>query len=123
MISTETATAWASRLSGRDLHPYHDSPSVSKIIFDKVRPYRANFQEVWEELGVNYMVITQSARFQGYKDMDPSLIPQFEEGEREAMARQLLEEEGVSYFSTNRIPHNLTDVLGVKNYKFRTILA
>jgi hypothetical protein len=37
---------------------------------------------------------TQSAKFDGYKDMDPSEIPQFEEGEREAIARPLLEKEG-----------------------------
>jgi hypothetical protein len=104
MMSTETATAWASRLSGRDLHPYYDSPSVWKIICDKVRPYRSNFGEVGEVSGVNYMVITQSARFQGYKDMEPSLIPLFAEGEREAIARKLLEEEGVLYINMNCIP-------------------
>ncbi|KIL67781.1 hypothetical protein M378DRAFT_9059 [Amanita muscaria Koide BX008] len=37
----------------------------------------------------------QSARFRGYKDMDPKLIPQFEEGEREAIARKLLKAEGI----------------------------
>ena len=46
-------------------------------------------------MDVSYMVITQSAWFKGYKDMDPSLIPQFEEGEREAVARKLLDEQGV----------------------------
>ena len=40
-------------------------------------------------------VITQSAWFKGYKDMDLSLIPHFEEGEREAVARKLLDEQGV----------------------------
>ena len=46
-------------------------------------------------MDVSYMVITQSAWFNGYKDMDPSLIPQFEEGDREAVARKLLDEQGV----------------------------
>jgi hypothetical protein len=39
-----------------------------------------------EEVGKDYMVITQSARFKGYKGMDPSLIPQFEQGEKEVIA-------------------------------------
>jgi hypothetical protein len=38
----------------------------------------------------------QTAKFDGYKAIDPSEIPQFEEGEREAIARQLLEKEGTS---------------------------
>jgi hypothetical protein len=101
VISAETAIAWASRLKGRELHLPRDSPSIWKVIFDKVRLHHANFLDVGEELGVDYMIITQSARFQGYKDMDPALIPRFEEGEREVTARQLLEEEGVSRFGTN----------------------
>lgn len=96
-MSAETAISCASRLSGKELQVPPDSP-LWKVIFDKVRPYRANFREVGEELGVNYMVITQSARFQGgYKDMDPKLIPLSDEGEREAIGRKLLEEEGSSF--------------------------
>jgi len=105
MMSQATAAAWASQSSGRDLHPSRDAGSVIQILRDKVRPYRANFGEVGEVRGVNCMVMTQSARFQGYKDMDPSLITQFEEGEQEAIARKLLEEEGV------------------KDYEFVTVLA
>lgn len=41
------------------------------------------------------MVVTQSAEFEGWKDMDPALIPQFKEGYREDIARQLLEEQGI----------------------------
>ena len=40
------------------------------------------------------MVVTQSAKFDGWKNMDPTLIPQFEEGYREEVARQLLAEHG-----------------------------
>ena len=42
-----------------------------------------------------WMVVTQSAKFNGWKDMDPALIPQFEEGYREEIARQLLAEHGI----------------------------
>ena len=41
-----------------------------------------------------YMVVTQSAPFNGWKGMDPELIPKFEEGQREAIARDFLEAEG-----------------------------
>jgi hypothetical protein len=73
-LSTETAAVCASHISGKELHPCRD---IWKII-DKVLPYCANFQDVGEVAGIDYMVITQSARFQGYKDMDPRLIPQIE---------------------------------------------
>lgn len=104
MMSRATATEWASRLSDRDLDPSRDAGIVMKTLRDRVRPYQANFGEVGEVRGVNYMVMTRSARFQGYKDMDPSLITQFEEGEQEAIARKLLEEEGVA-FSNERHTH------------------
>ena len=35
--------------------------------------------------------------FDGHKYMDPSEIPQFEEGEKEAIAQKLLEEAGTSH--------------------------
>ena len=91
------ATAWPSRLVGEELHPYHDQPSVSMILSGKVRPYSADFVDVTETNEPAYMLITQSARFNGYKGMDPKLIPQFKESEREAFARKLLEEEGSSF--------------------------
>ncbi|KAM6494252.1 hypothetical protein JOM56_010613 [Amanita muscaria] len=70
-------------------------PSIFLILRDKVRPHGADFANISETEEPCYMVITQSARFQGYKDMDPKLIPQFEEGEREAIARKLLKAEGL----------------------------
>jgi len=95
-ISTPIATAWASRLVGEELHPYHDQTSVSMVLSDKVRPHGADFVDVTETNEPAYMLITQSARFNGYKGMDPELIPQFKEGKREAVARKLLGEEGSS---------------------------
>ena len=41
-----------------------------------------------------YMVVTQSTPFNGWKGMDPELIPKFEEDQREAIPRNLLETEG-----------------------------
>ena len=72
-----------------------NSPTIGNVILKTVKPYRVNFKPVGEVMDVSYMVITQSAWFKGYKDMDPSLIPQFEEGDREAVARKLLDEQGV----------------------------
>jgi len=43
------------------------------------------------------MVITQSACFNGYKDMDLILIPQFQERDEEARGRDFLKEQGVSH--------------------------
>jgi len=105
VISPEAAAAWASRLTGKELHPEYDYPSIWQSIFEKIRPYRVKFEDVGEVAGVDLMVITQSARFKGYKDMDPALIPQFKEGEREGIARKLLDEEGI------------------RGYEFRTVLA
>lgn len=96
VMSPEIAGAWASRLFGRELHPFRNVHTICKVILDQVRPYHVNFKvigEVWPD-EAQYMLITQSAKFDGYKDMDPSEIPQFEEGEREAIARRLLEKEG-----------------------------
>ena len=95
VMTPETAAAWASRITGKELDPYRNIPTVWEIILKKVQPYRINFKDVGEVARRDYMVITQSAWFKGYKDMDPSLIPQFEEGDKEAIARQLLEEEGL----------------------------
>lgn len=96
LMNIETAAAWASRLTGGKLDPIRDSPTIHSVILERVKPYRVNFRPVGEVMDVSYMVITRSARFKGYKDMDPSLIPQFKEGEREAVGRKLLDEEGVS---------------------------
>ena len=93
-IDTSIATAWASRLVGETLHPCHNAPAVSMIISRKVRPHGADFVDVTETNEPAYMVITQSARFNGYMGMDPKLIPQFTDGKREAVARDLLGEEG-----------------------------
>ncbi|KAF8509176.1 hypothetical protein BU17DRAFT_6064, partial [Hysterangium stoloniferum] len=93
LMKVATATAWAERLTGRDLNPVDNRPTIYTTILERVRQYRVNFRPVGETMDDGYMVITQSARFKGYKDMDSSLIPPFKEGEREAIARQLLAEE------------------------------
>jgi hypothetical protein len=96
LMNVETATAWASRLTGRTLDPIRNIPTIYNVILQTVCPYRVDFKTVGEVADVSYMDIAQSAWFKGYKDMDPSLIPQFEEGEREAVARKPLDEQGVS---------------------------
>lgn len=55
------------------------------------RPYRTRFIMFGPECYQQYVVVTQSAAFDGWKGLDPELIPKFEEGKREAIARELLE--------------------------------
>ena len=74
LMNVETATAWASRLTGRTLDPIRNSPTICNVILKTVKPYRVNFKPVGEVMDVSYMVITQSAWFKGYKDMDPLLF-------------------------------------------------
>ena len=96
-ITNDAAVQWASRLKGIKLHPVSDRPSVKKVIFEKVIAVaRINFRQVGEVAGVHWMIVTQSAPFNGYKDMDPSRIPQFEAGEKDVIAKMLLEEAGTS---------------------------
>lgn len=83
-------------MKGRELHPVKNFSTVRRAIFEKVVPYRINFRQVGEVSGVHWMLITQSAPFKGYKDMDPSQIPQFEMGEKDVIAKELLEEAGTS---------------------------
>jgi len=78
-MNAATATEWANRLSRVELELPRHSPMVYKIIRDRVRTLGADFGGVGEEAGY-YMVITRSAAFRGYKDMDSSLIPPFTEG-------------------------------------------
>ena len=97
VLSPETARSWASRLYGEELHPLYDGPTICNVL-SKIRPYRVNFKLIGEVRPdeARYMIVTQSAKLDEYKGMDPSEIPQFQEGEREAVAQQLLENEGAS---------------------------
>lgn len=49
-----------------------------------------DFRNISQVPDIEWMVLTQIAPFQGRVDMDPAMIPQFVEGEREAIARKLL---------------------------------
>ena len=95
-INNDTAAQWASRLKGRELNPATDRATVRRAILDKTLAARVFFRQVGEVAGVHWMLVTQSAPFKGYKDMDPSEIPQFEAGEKDEIAKMLLEEAGTS---------------------------
>lgn len=69
------------------------------------------------------LILWSSLWFKGYKDMDPKLIPQFEEGKREAVARQLLEAEGKLWFGMINTPDIWQVQSGVHDYQFKTVLA
>jgi hypothetical protein len=68
---------------------------VWQFIEERIAPQGYIFSTVGEEDDTEFMVVTQkTTRFNGYLGMDPSLIPQYQEGEREARARQMLDAEG-----------------------------
>jgi hypothetical protein len=98
VINNATCVAWGSRIIMRPLDPKirNDSIAAFCVIMRKVeaKPYHACFTMFGPESYKQYMVVTQSAPFRGWKGMDPELIPRFEEGNREAVARELLEAEG-----------------------------
>jgi hypothetical protein len=96
VIDNATCVAWASRILEIPLNPdlAKDSFGSLSIIMKKVRRHNADFIMFGPESYKQYMVVTQSATFHGWKGMDPELIPKFEEGEREAAARDHLEAEG-----------------------------
>jgi hypothetical protein len=54
--------------------------------------------------------------------MDPELIPKFEEGKREAIARELLEAEGRLTYSFTLLDALITWFAGITQYEFRTEL-
>ncbi|KAF7761058.1 hypothetical protein Agabi119p4_10467 [Agaricus bisporus var. burnettii] len=92
--SLKAAADWASRISGITFRP-HQYLDIQRTIQTQVHPFEAGFKligETWEELA--FMVIMRSERLPNYKKNNP--LPQFEEGEREAMAKPLLERAGVT---------------------------
>ena len=100
VLSPETTASWALRVSGKELHPIRNGIAICHVLENEVRPYRAGFSLIGEDCPKDwqYMIVTQSAKFKGYVGMDPNEIPQFKEGEREAIGRQLLEKAGVVSF-------------------------
>ncbi len=98
-MDRDTAIEWASRI-GNERLAKDDIYWVWELIEDKLVPYGSRFSFVGEELDAEFMVVTQTSVFKnGYLGMDPALIPQFKEGEREKIARKLLEEEGTCFQS------------------------
>ena len=98
VIDNDTCLAWGSRLRGREgfFYPLEQIDSAVCVIkMWLMKEYKTKFTGVGEDFDSgDWMVVTQSAKFNGWKDMDPALIPQFEEGYREEVARQLLAEHG-----------------------------
>ena len=100
VIDNATCVAWASRLFDMPLNPdvEKDCMRAFSIVLvrtaEKTKPYRTRFIMLGSESYKEYMVVTQSRAFSRWKGMDPELIPKFEEGQREAVARDLLEAQG-----------------------------
>ena len=96
VMSTATAFAWASRIHGQTIYPVYENYLAEQTILRKIKKYKVDFREVGEVPDVEWMIVTQIAPFKGRVGMDPATIPQFVEGEWEAIARRLLAEEGAS---------------------------
>ena len=98
VIDNATCVAWGSRILEKPLNPNRENDSIGalSLIMQKLdkKPYYTRFIMFGPESYKQYMVVTQSAPFNGWKGMDPGLIPKFEERNREAIARNLLEAEG-----------------------------
>ena len=95
VIDDDTCRAWGSRIAGISFPPEHVHAAYSAISYQLDKEYNTKFTPVGKETGCReWMVATQSAKFNGWKGMDPALIPRFEEGYREEIARQLLAEHG-----------------------------
>jgi hypothetical protein len=92
VISRQAAAEWASRITGKT-YTERQLWAIESAIQPKARVFNAGFElfgETWEEMA--FMVITRSEKLIGYKM--GSSIPPFSEGEREVMAKPLLEGEG-----------------------------
>jgi len=113
VINNATCVTWGSCIIMRPLHPeiWNDSIAAFCIIMQKVeaKPYHAFFTMFGPDSYKQYMVMTQSVPFCRWKGMDPELIPRFEEGKCEAVARELLEAEGG--FTYDIIYHNILLVM------------
>ncbi|KAK0225322.1 hypothetical protein IW262DRAFT_677846 [Armillaria fumosa] len=97
VMDSDTAIEWASRIANEQF----TKDSINKvwqIIERKVKPYGSRFSFVGEVRHAEFMVVTQRAVFRkGYLGMDPAKIPQFKEGERERVAKELLGKEGLGH--------------------------
>jgi hypothetical protein len=92
VISRQAAAEWASRITGQT---YTDRQywAIQNAIQPKVRVFNAGFRligESREEMG--FMVVTRTEKLIGYELGSP--VQPFPEGERETMAKPLLEGEG-----------------------------
>ncbi|SJL09527.1 uncharacterized protein ARMOST_12906 [Armillaria ostoyae] len=95
VMDCDTAIDWASRIFGERL-TMDEIGLVWEVIEDKVKVFGSRFSFVGPVLYAEFMVVTRRVTFpSGYLGMDPAKIPQFREGERENVARKLLEEEGL----------------------------
>jgi len=97
VIDGDTTRAWGSQIAGMFFPPEDVHVAYSAIHYKLDKDYKTNFTPIGEDFDAKeWMVVTQTAKFNGWKDMDPALIPQFEEGYREEIARQLLAEHGIT---------------------------
>jgi hypothetical protein len=95
VIDKDTCCTWGSQIAGIPFPPEDVHSAFSAIKYKLNKEYKTKFTGIGEDFHPReWMVVTQSAKFNGWKDMDPALIPNFEEGYREEIARKLLEEHG-----------------------------
>ncbi|GJJ11979.1 hypothetical protein Clacol_006217 [Clathrus columnatus] len=124
VIGNDDAAKWASQLIGKELDPVMNSSSIRIAVLKKTYPFDVNFRLAGEVAHVYWMLITQSARFNGNTNMDPAEIPQFEPGERDVHAERLLKEAGFRAHQGQLqvLYKDSSNALGIKEYKFATFL-
>ena len=75
VIDNATCVAWGSRIVKVPLNPEKDSFGALSIVMRELEEnYRTRFIMFSPESYKQYMVVTQSAAFNGWKGMDPRLI-------------------------------------------------
>ena len=77
VIDDDTCRAWGSRIAGISFPPEKLSFAFGAINYKLDKEYKTKFTGIGEVSDSGeWMVVTQSAKFNGWKDMDPALIPQ-----------------------------------------------
>lgn len=102
-ISLETAAKWAGRLIDFELNPDTQYLTVTNVIFPILSRHLINFRLIDEEEHFKFMFVTQSGPFRGYRNMPSSEILQFEQCEKDAIVKELLDGEEITPYAYETI--------------------
>ena len=105
VMTHKTAEKWAARLLGVEELDPDDIYAATQYINMSTEQYNTSLsiRAVGEELIGHCMIVTQMARFRGYKDMPSSEITQFVPGEQEKVVYDFLLSQGMCDFSSQSL--------------------